>query len=76
MHILFLGPIAVKTTVICTDLQSYVLSGLNIHTLSAIHQQVCLVKIKCMVKASKINPCESAVPTVTSAIWHGVTCTQ
>lgn len=24
-----------------------------------------------MVKVSKINPCESAVPTVTSAIWHG-----
>lgn len=56
MHILFLGPIAVKTTVICTDLQSYVLSGLNIHTLSAIHQQSLSGKDKVYGKSVKNKP--------------------
>lgn len=56
MHILFLRPIAVITTVICTDLQFYVLSGLNIHTLSAIHLRSLSIKDKLDGKSVKNKP--------------------
>lgn len=56
MHILFLRTIAVITTVICTDLQFYVLSGLNIYTLSAIHQLRLSSKDKVDGKSVKNKP--------------------
>lgn len=56
MYILFLEPIAVKTTVICSDLQFYVLSGLNILNPSAIHLQSLSSKDKVDGKSVKNKP--------------------
>lgn len=56
MHILFLGPTAVKTTVICADLQFFVLSSLNILTLGAIHLQNLSSKDKVGGKSVKNKP--------------------
>lgn len=56
MNILFLGPIAVKTTVICADLQFYLLSSLNILNLSAIHLQSLSSKDKVDGKNIKNKP--------------------